>query len=541
MPRSGVIIYLSPTTLELAVRSGSALRRVESADLDAADWPDAWSRQFRGLDGPLSQLIQRAGVRRGARADAVYQSPDTRVEFVTVQARARDAVAAARLALTQGGGDSTDRPSLARIVATENAGGAARTHVLSAGDSDVALDALAKWLARAGLVPGNLVPAEAAEMLGLAARFEARTPGEDPSLMLVGEHRTVLASGEGSSLRCVRTLDFGYGAMIDAIARGAGAGELRTLSPSALRHWAREALFRVGIPRRDQAVDESAGVLAEHVLPMLQPVLQRFAVEIKQTLRFTLGEAGLVRGSLLLTGPGAAIPNLAPVLSTQIDIPVTAAEGQDRSPLGAAANADLAALSLLPMSERRRRDGVAFKRVLLAGAGAAAVLIAADAARTFREQYDVERALSAQTPRLVEVRRDIELRRQAAELAERVEAQETAARVCLGARPDWAALMDELGALAAGQVRLTDVNASSAGASSAATISGVAPMADRASGAPDPLAAYIELLQKSPMIDGVELGSTRLGEFEGAPVKHFSVTARLVALPARLAGAEEKP
>ncbi len=541
MARSGVIMYLSPSALEIGVRSGRHVRKVERTDLDPADWADLWARQLRALDAPLAQLAQRVGVRRGASVDVVYQSPDTRIEVLTVQVPARDAVAAAQMSLAQGGADRSDRPTRAHVLFSETAATPVRTHVLCAGDSEATLDSITEWLARAGFVPGALVSSEAVEVLGLAERFRTRASGAEASLMLVGEHRTVIASGEGASLRCVRTLDFGYGAMIDAMARAARAADAKSLSPGAVRQWAREALFRVGVPRRDQVVDEGLDVRAEHVLPLLQPVLQRYAVEVKQTLRFALGEAGLVRGSLLLSGPGASIPSLAPVLSTQIDIAVTLDAQGDQSPLVAAAGAELFCLSLLPVSEQRRRDGVAYKRMMLVGAGAAAVLIAADAASTLREKYQVQRLTDGQMAQLIEVRRDVELRRQAAELALRVEAQEEAARASVGARPEWAALLDELGVLSAGNIRLTDVGANAVGAAYSATISGVADMPDRTSGAPDPLAAYIERLQRSPMIESVELGSTRLGEYEGTPVKHFTITAKLVSMPARLAGAEDTP
>jgi Tfp pilus assembly protein PilN len=204
-----------------------------------------------------------------------------------------------------------------------------------------------------------------------------------------------------------------------------------------------------------------------------------------------------------------------------------------------AARADLGALSILPRNERVRRERVAFKRAVLAGAGVAVLLIAADAATAFREQMRVRGLFDAQMPRVIEVRRDIELRKQAAEYARKVRAQEEAAESALGDRPDWAALLDELGVLTTDRVRLTDVNVQAGTGAFTASIHGVAELGDRAPGTPDPLAAYIEKLQKSAMIEGLELGSTRLGEYEGAPVKHFTVTARLVVLPAVIAAAQE--
>lgn len=543
MPRPGVVIHLSPTWLEVAVCSGRKCVRVERTDLEPSDWPDLWQRKLHTLDTALAQLLQRAGVRSGARADVVYQSPDTDVELHTVQARGADALAAARLSIAQGAGDSRDRASLVRVLAAETAGGVARTHVLCASDSEHALGALARWLTNAGLVPARFVACEAIEVSELTERFRAGIgAGAQPaSIMFVGEHRTVIASGEPGSLRCVRTLDFGYTVMVDAMARAGRAAELHSLSPGALRRWAADALFHAGIPKRGQTIDEKAQVRAEHALPLLQPVLQRYAVEIKQTLRFVMGDAGLVRSSLILTGPGAAIPGLAPVLTGQIEIPVTADSGAPRSMQDTAAAVDLAPFSLVPRAEAQRRHGVAFKRAMLTGAGVAALLIAADAAQTFREQYRVHLASEDLMHRLIDVRRDIEMRRQAADLARRVEAQEQTALESVGDRPDWSAFLDELGALTTGKVRLTDLQANVVTNGYTASIHGVADIvdaADRAAGTPDPLAGYIERLQRSPMIEGVDLGSTRLGEYEGAAVKHFTITARLVAMPARLAGAE---
>jgi Tfp pilus assembly protein PilN len=297
----------------------------------------------------------------------------------------------------------------------------------------------------------------------------------------------------------------------------------------------------VGVPRRDQVVDEEAQVRAEHVLPLLQPVLQRYAVEAKQTLRFAVGEAGLVRSTLLLAGPGAAIPSLATVLSSQIEIPVTAEDAPPAGPLELGARASRAGLALRSRAERDRRERAGLRRAMAAGGVLAVALIAADAARTLQEQYLVRRSVAALAGRAVDARHDIDLRTRAAALARRVQAQEQAAAGALGQRPDWLAFLDELGEITAGSIRLTDVQCTAGAGGYTASVRGVADLRDRSEGGPDPLAAYIERLQRSPMVEGVELGSTRLGEYEGTPVKHFAITAKLVGLPARLAGAEDRP
>ena len=58
-------------------------------------------------------------------------------------------------------------------------------------------------------------------------------------------------------------------------------------------------------------IGEGYGLAGTQVVPLLQPVLQRFIVELRQSLRFGLNDNDRANLSLFITGPGSAVKGLS--------------------------------------------------------------------------------------------------------------------------------------------------------------------------------------------------------------------------------------
>src|SRR5262249_10185037 len=155
---------------------------------------------------------------------------------------------------------------------------------------------IAAWLTRNGLSVHGLVPAKGAA-LALVIREAMSLPetGSHAVLWLV-DYFSALAGWHNGRLVFSRAVDFWYWMLADPTYRAAWANGHINFD----RRQSYQLLCKAGIPRRGQPVDAAMRLAAEHVLPFMQPVIQRYAIETKQTLRFGIPESELARTTLRL-------------------------------------------------------------------------------------------------------------------------------------------------------------------------------------------------------------------------------------------------
>src|SRR5262249_38213525 len=155
------------------------------------------------------------------------------------------------------------------------------------------------------------VPADAAATIGAVASVRDK-PASDTVCagFYFGEHSSVLAAMMNGRLCFVRTLGLGVDALVDALTRPIrvrqgpeGFRPRVTLERGA----ARDLLLAMGVPGPDVVVDPQRGIDGSAVLPLLQPVVQRICIEVKQSLRFGMEEAaGKAPVRLTIVGPGGS-------------------------------------------------------------------------------------------------------------------------------------------------------------------------------------------------------------------------------------------
>lgn len=517
-----VSIYLGADSLEICISDGATVRSVRNARLDAAAWDAAWEGRLAPLDELLRSALREGGARRGCPAFVIYSGRDASAEIKPFPLGATEAAEAAELGLSEvnSGGARTGEARVVDSTSTPSP----RSQVLIYSDSDDKLSILFDWLRRCGLRPVGAAPETAACLAGAARAFRSCASEEPSAVLYIGPNHSGIAGGAGGELTCIRSIDVGYLRLADQLHRVLAQGKELPAEGAA------DLLLRIGVPSRDAVVSEAGNIRGDSVLPALFPVLQRFVVETRQTLRFGLGPQVAARARLHVTGPGAAVPGLLDSLSSQLEL--TAGPPVDQ-PCGSCAShlaREVGGRGLSPRHERLRRFERATIRSLAAGLALAAGVVAFDALHAVRAHAEVQTDLALIQPELHTLRDDHDRLASGARLAAHIAAVE-AAIAEVGARgADYQALLGELSRITSDAVQLREIHGTQSPEGTFATVRGFA--LTRRTGA-DSLAEYIERLGTSPLIESVELRSTRAVQHSGLAARDFILNLRLKEIPAR--------
>jgi hypothetical protein len=270
---------------------------------------------------------------------------------------------------------------------------------------------------------------------------------------------------------------------------------------------------------------EAVKLDSDRVLPLLQPALQRFAVEIKQTMRFGLPEGESSRAELILAGPGAAIPGLADTLSTLIETSVrvqNAEADHARERIQA-----VMPLGMTPAATDARRARHRLMAAAAAGAIFAGAAIATDLSWS-RSEVERLRTIVAENERQLEVvRTKVAARDKLDSLSETLGKLDTLAEATVGSAPSWAAGIALASKLGVPGLEVHELTGLSASDGPTLIIKGILPAPE---GQPNPVSALLEKLNASPLASQVRIGSSRLVESHGSRAVHFSVTVFLAPL-----------
>lgn len=555
--RETIVVMLTPTHLRVGVLQGRTARAVERSVLDEGALEKALAEGLAPLDATLKELLKKAGVARGSRVHVVYAAEGAIGECVTVEGGAgaeERACGQVRGSLPQGG---TGWVLRGRVVSDEapRDGKPGRAQVVVAADRNGQLEKLAMFVRRAGLRVASVHPIRARLLAAAAARALARNDGKP--LIVADVSGSVVACASAGALSFVRPIDVGLSQIADAFVRTMGAaGEGGVMTSSLSRARAHAILFESGIPGRGALLDAPTGLHGEAALPLIQPVLQRFGVEVRQTLRFAMDEATQARATLVLEGPGALVPALDGAISSQLELAVEKSSGWcDAGECGDPERAGLlltglpatSAGALMPVSEQIRAARRSLNTALVAGAAAAGLLIAGLAgfasARLSQVNREIAR-LGGQFKQMTESRAE---RAQAAVLSRDLAVAQKAMTGVLGRRAAWSSALGELTRVCGDSVRLTDVSGQfsrDSAASAELTLRGVARAGEHDEDAS--LRAFLTRLTQSPLVESAQLVSSRLGDDGGEPVRMFELSIKLPTVPVTVAersadASEEQP
>ncbi|MEZ6243504.1 MAG: PilN domain-containing protein [Phycisphaerales bacterium] len=533
-----LVVTLTPTRIEAAVVSGRKIRASKRVLIRAHDWEQAWGEGLSPYDTALANLLKALGVSSGARADVLYTSPTT-VSEVRFIAGDRDAApVAARLALLERiSGGSHEHIAAATALDVEAVEEGASV-VLTTCDADAHSQAIFAWLARAGCRLGVMIP-EHAIRLRRAVQMIASCDEDDRVACQLDERTTILLCGGRGKLRAIRSIDFGYALLSEAYARGMRSESDDTPEQSSGQPDSLERLFKSGIPAKSQAAAEREAL--RRVMPLLQPVLQRYCIELKQTVRFGMPGLEAPPSHILFTGPGAAIPRLCASIAENTDAYADidpAYESFDPKVVSPPGGSELELIENpgeeLRLVPRIVAEQTAARRIasgVRTGALCAALALAGEGAMLYAQQRRLDAAIRDGEPVLQSVR---EHRAQSERAVEMDASLGRAVRITeakISDQPDWFAVLAELAALVPEPVTIEDVRGFEERGQSVLTVAGsieIDPNASAGSGLP----GLMEAFRTSPLFADVQLGATNLYQTETGSAKRFVLRATPYAFDA---------
>jgi hypothetical protein len=536
--RTEIIISIGAMRLDVArCQRGQVITRA-SAWLDRVTLEQAWHTNLHSLDAALAQLLRSVDASHGALTIVEYASPSSSVDVIAVTKAQNADVSARRLLADSSRLDLQAEPSLILPACTSNEAGSEQEHFIGAADRDAHLDALRNWVRRAGLTPLIYVPIDVAAILTTLKRAET-TSSHAPRLTVhLGDRRTIIALRDGGEFKLIRCVDIGTVQLVDAAA-GASAVDATSVD-SSQRKSAFELLMRQGITFG--AARSTQTEASNKLLPFINPVLQRYCVELRQTLRFGLSTQAAARAELDCFGSGSVFPSFTATIAAALELQI-APGSIAMSELDCPHTVDLGLslafaserISLFPESHRRSRRERRASRSMLVGAALAAFAVLGDAAHVWTRVQDEQARLQRIAPKHDELtqRSDLVFRR---DQLRTVNAQMyRALRDAVADQPDWRTLFAEIAAATHATMKFTDLTVATGSGGPTMVLRGVASLPEGWDTSNDPgahvLSPFIQTMAAASSIQSVDLGETRTAELNGVPVEVFAADLKLRGLP----------
>ena len=366
-----------------------------------------WIKAVRSIGTVLEPIVQELGL-SGAQTSILYRSPTQAVDLASFEIRSSsEACTAAILTCSESLPYSASTAVIeAVVVGRDRAGTAPKTHVAVAAERTDAVRAMVEMVESAGLKFSSAAPIDVPIMVRIL-RQVLKHSGPQQGWLHFGEHSSLFVVGGGGAIRFERSIAIGLRTIARSLTRPIrlpGGDEIVELDfDSALK-----ILHRHGIPDADEVVHHDPELTRRHIMPLIQPVLQRYIVELRQSIRFGVPDEGERKAiAITVTGPGSAIPGLASLVGWELRLDVKADEkysGYDYL-LPAATGSELveaiedpqilARLNLVPSELAERRQLAHRRRWLWAGAAVALVAIGTDALRISAKLGDAQREAAA--------------------------------------------------------------------------------------------------------------------------------------------------
>ncbi len=502
-----LIIDLSPSRLALAIVQRSRIVRAHEEHLDPASWDAAWTGRLESLDAPLASALRAIKVDGRAHAQLTYRADSVVAEVYSSPAQPRAALDAARLALEAAAPFPLDENASSLVHLHRDADPAnAQSHILALADSAGTLRTLTEWLSRAGLSLTRATPSVAYTIHHALTTVLEQPRDQAAALLLMAGHEAVFvaASPGTSTLHFVRQIPVGFESFLAPLTRPiARPAPQPTLQLT--REQAADYLLRTGLPSLDADHDVQTTLTSREALPLLQPALQRLAVEIKQSLRFGLSDAVRQSATLVLAGRAIKIPNLEQRLADLTAATTRSLPANSATLAGGLTRTLTSNLSVPGLATPEAVAKTASSRLvaaLYAGSAAASLLLVADAAMLSRSvdaaRLAIDEAASQVSPLDIP-----DAAPEAREMASAIIRAAEAVAQSDSDRADWPALLADLSVRLPPSVRVHSVVATSDDL--VAVVETVIASADPVT---SPLQDAIAALRTSPLIRAVDLGPT---------------------------------
>ena len=539
MNRKSVLILLTPDAVHAALLKCSAVVQQSYAPIEREPGASIWETALTHADGALAQCVQELDA-PGALATVIYTSPTAFVDVFHCTTTGQSLANAANLALLDRATiDQTDAQSGVYIWGRDHCKQSARSHAIIAAETNTTAATVASWVERAGLSLVRATPIDAAATAhALADLASINTP--TPTIRIhIGEHVSTLGVVRDGAILLARRIGLTRDALVQTLLRPIIAADDQSNQTNLSAEQAKQIINESGIPAPNDTIASGAALKGRDVLPLLQPLLQRFVVETKQLLRFGIDQDNAAGAALCVTFTGDPIPKLADILAEQLECPLSDIAPQTAfdSDLELCATDFRCTPDLAPAHVRAAVARGHFKKALIAGTILAGAVAGIDAMLTQSETGALRAQAHSLSPDAQAAQAILETKSQAIESKARVDTLRAEAIEAIGPQADIAAAYAELALLTPEWVRIASLSTNRANEGVTISLEAHA-MTHTDSEHPD-VEQYIATLQSSPLIDSVELGATQATTLDRARALRFSAQINLVTAPANIAIAWE--
>ncbi|MEM7229574.1 MAG: hypothetical protein AAF432_12255 [Planctomycetota bacterium] len=544
MKKRYVVLELASGRADLARFEGS--RRAAQCRLDWTTATDTreWIEDAHTFGTALKNAVESIDA-VGLRVHVLYRSPSQTVDLEGMSIKNEPtAVDAARLH----GLDSlsfTDASPLveAALVARDRDGENRRCHAIVAGDRDDISEAIVRMVTDAGLEFDTATPTDALVFSKLV-RDTVRTSDPAAGLLYLGDESSFFVCGGKGQVFIGRRIGLGYESLVTPLTRPIRTGDGTSIELT--RDAARAIILEHGIPDFKAVIDHDPPLQGRQIVPLLQPVLQRLVVEVRQSLRFGLPSDGPREVPITLCGPGAMVPELARVLGEELAQPVVVDDAvRDFKPEMPASRSSVMMdslkaidvadeLNLQPTTLASSRRSRQLKRWLWIGGAAAVVVMSFEAVinemslRQIRGQATVIEAQQADIDSFVETRNRL------ADGLTAMNQLNTLINDQIAIRPMYGAVLAELSAQAGDQVQFITINLQDEDGTTSGQVTGYCMHADtQDAAAPIALEPFVDRLRQSPLFENVTLGSVQAGNWGSRDAQRFELTLDIVRVPTK--------
>ena len=526
--------------MDVAVVGGSGIVASLRVPLDLSNEPTTWAKAVRGVGSKLKEIVKELDA-DGASTRVLYRSPAQSVDLHSFAIRtASQACAAAVLPLADSLPYSLSSANLEAVVVGRDAGGADRRwHVVVGADRSDVIRAIVEMVETAGLTFDSATPIDAA-IIAAVVRSALAYAGPQHGWLHFGKHSSFFVLGGGGRVRFVRSIALGTETIVKALTR-----PIRTPDdqPINLDHVTAQRIFyEHGIPETDDVIDETLQIRRRHIMPQIQPVLQRYVVELRQSLRFGLSEEERKAIEITVSGPGSTVPGLSELIAWELNLKLaidTRYSGYDfRAPAGdgselhdALSNTKfLDRLNLQPADAALRRQAGRLRRWLWTGAAAAIAVIALDTVQIGSKLTEARHRADALTIAASQVlgMKETHTRLLAAGAALEEVEQTIAAEA--GAAINMRAILQELSAATPASIKLNSLRVTRKGDIVRVRLHGRAIEINTVSGQTE-VRRFITALQESPLFREANLRDVERGSFAEGNGERFEASFEAVLAP----------
>jgi hypothetical protein len=314
IPPRTLILVIGTDSLEGVLTRGDRVVSEQTQRVDPDAMRAVWESGLATLDGPLEVLLVKLGGRAGDRVVVVGRpsagSTVHREGEWTDRTLARANELAAAHACT---GFDSDKLSTRTWSWKAAGGGDDRRVMISGSVPDSVLSMVERWVSRAGLRFEGFVPLQMWETQRAIRAAEACITGT--VCCRIGPEFTVIVAQTLDKGTVVRAIDFGVQVLASVYERAALHREMESDPAGAWR-----LMLEHGVSWNAR---QAANEIVHDALPMLAPVLQRLNIELKQTIRYQVGEETMIT-SLLCLGIGRLVPGLGEAIADHLELTLEA-------------------------------------------------------------------------------------------------------------------------------------------------------------------------------------------------------------------------